>query len=189
MAGRAETLTFYDAKQQSCTMRFFVSDAGTIAQQEGDGQEIATSVAALSNSSQGGTAGALRGHGPFTSPPVPVSPGTIATYLDTADKAVIVFQDANGGLHKYEVACPKSSIFLPDAETVDFTNPAVKQFVADMTNTMFGGTAPLTAFPILTRQGVALTAAVGGYRRRVKAPRKFNIYTRNTQLTGGGGAP
>ena len=188
MGGEPETYVFYDGKQQAGYVRMFISNASTVGDANGDAFQIALDLAGLSNTSVA-AGNAVRSHGPYTSAPVPVAPGASATYLDVADKAVFVFQDAQGGLHKYQVPCPKSSIFQADQETIDFTVAAVKLFVADVTATTFSGTAPTTVNGVVTRNGVKITASVGGYRRRGKAPRKFNIYTRNALLTGGGGAP
>src|SRR5205823_14601895 len=80
--------------------------------------------------------------GPETSVPVAVVAGAAATYENVEDKAQIVFTTATGVLHRYSIPAPISAIFLSDGETVDFGNSLVKQFVADMTNTTFGGTAP-----------------------------------------------
>lgn len=183
-----QSYTFYDAKQQTArvSMYFDNNPAANIVQ--ANAGFIATDMAVISNSSTAAAA-SIRGNGPFTTAPVPVTPGAQATYLDASDKAVFVFQDAVGGLHKYQIPCPKSTIFQADQETIDFTVAGVKQFVADMTGVVFGGTAAQTTLPTNTRNGVALSASVGGYRVRRKAPRKFNIYTRNAPLSGGGGAP
>lgn len=186
--GAAQSYTFYDAKQQSRRLSLYVNRAGTVTQQESDGIEFGVALAGCSNTSLD-LAGSVRAKGPYTSTPVPVAPGTAATYQDVADKAVIVFQDSSGQLHKYQIPCPVSAIFLADAESVDFTNAAVKQLVADFTHTTFGGTAPIASNPVVTRNGAVLTASVGGYRTRKKASQRFNIYTRNSTLSGGGGAP
>lgn len=183
--GLAQTFTFYDAKQQLARMKVYIADQA-FATAATDGENIANTLAPLSNSSQA-AGGVVRSNGPFTSNAVPVSPGTAATYEDVADKAVFVFQDAFGGLHRYQVPCPKTAIFLADQETIDFTNALVKQFVANVTNTTFAGTAPVgMTNALVSREDVPLTAAVGGYRRRGKTPRKFNIFTRNPALSGQG---
>jgi hypothetical protein len=183
--GAAQSYTFYDAKQQSARVSIYVNRAGTIAQQEADGVEFGVAMAGLSNTSLD-LSGSVRAKGPYTSTPTPVSPGTAATYQDVADKAMFFFTDAQGQLHRYQIPCPLASIFLADAETVDFTNAAVKQFVADFTHTTFGGTAPIASNAVVSRNGAVLTAAVGGQRRRGKTPRRFSIYTRNPTLTGQG---
>lgn len=183
----AQSFTFYDAKQQRAGMRMY-TNAATNALETSDMAAISTDLGALSNTSLvAGTS--VRSNGPATSNAAPVTPGSTSNYQDVADKAVFVFQDTSGALHKYQVPCPKSTIFLADQETIDFTNAAVKQFVADMTATTFSGTAATTSAATTSRNAVALVASVGGYRRRGKSPRKFNIYTRNSILTGGGGAP
>jgi len=188
IGSKAQAYTFYDAKQQSAQLRLFIADdSGSTLHDYTDGFNIGVDLAALSNSSVAGD-GAIRGHGAYTSDPNPVSPGAASTYLDVADKAVFVFQDSVGTLHKYQVPNPKSTIFLADQETIDFTVTAVKQFVADMTHATFSGTAPTVSStnPVVSRSAVPLASSVGGYRRRGKTPRKFNIFTRNPALSGQG---
>lgn len=184
----AQSFTFYDAKQQSARMSIFLDNNPAANVVQANAQFIAVDLGVISNTSTA-AASTVRSKGPLTTAPVPVSPGTAATYVDVYDKAVFVFQDAEGGLHKYQVPCPKSTIFQADQETIDFTVAGVKQFVADMTAVTFSGTAAQTTLPVNSREGIPLTASVGGYRRRSKASRRFNIYTRNAALSGGGGAP
>jgi len=184
----SQSYIFYDAKQQSARMSMFLDNNPAANVVQANAQAIGIDLGAISNTSTA-AASTVRSKGPLTTAPVPVAPGTIANYLDVSDKAVFVFQDAEGGLHKYQVPCPKSTIFQADQETIDYTVAGVKQFVADMLGVTFSGTAATTTLPVNSRTGVPLTASVGGYRRRGKASRRFNIYTRNAPLTGQAGAP
>lgn len=101
--------------------------------------------------------------------------GTTAQYADVEDKAVLTYKDAVGGLHRFQVAAPKSAIFLADGETVDSSQTDVAAVNTDMNTFVYGfftDTAPLTF--------------VGGTRVRRKAIRRFNIWTKNPALTGPG---
>lgn len=183
-----EVYTFYDAKQQSAKLSLYVASDGVVADPADDAAFIGIDLGNLSNSSTvtGGGGNTIRAHGPFTTNPQKVTAGSTSNYQDIADKAEFFFADVNGGLHRYLVPAPKSTIFLADQETVDFTQAPVKQFVADMTASTFSGTVNNTVNPVVTRNAVPLSAAVGGLRRRGPTPRKFNIYTRNPTLSGQG---
>jgi|SRR5215472_1068307 len=105
-------------------------------------------------------------------------------YLTVEDKAVFVFQDTAGAIHRYQVPAPLHTMFFADQETIDPSQTVVKQFVADMLQITFGGTAPnaATLHPIESAAGTALGSFVGGFRLRKKMQRKVNIFTKDPTL-------
>lgn len=176
-----QSYTFRDIKNQTARMNVWY-DAGSGV--ETDLVLIAEDLVALSDTQyvflQDGTTKTVKSKGLYTSLEQPYHvEGSTGEYYTVADKAVFYFLDIANKVHKYQVACPKQAIFLStDLETIDFTNSAVKQFVADVTFTTFGGTAPVTSQGLCTSQGTPLLSSIGGLRHRGKMPRKFNIFTR-----------
>lgn len=106
-----------------------------------------------------------------------VAYGTAQDYRDAADKAVFVFQTSKGGLHKFQLPSPATSIFLPDGRTINPLDAGVIGVVNQMT------TVISTDFQPSDRDGNPFTLFLGGYRRRAKEPRKVNIFTRDANLT------
>jgi len=101
--------------------------------------------------------------------------GTAATYLDAEDKMVLVFNDPDGGLHRYQVPAPKSAGFLADQETVNSAQTDVAALITAFGTYIYGDqldTAPLVY--------------LGGSRQRRKQSRKFNIITRDPSLANPG---
>jgi hypothetical protein len=114
--------------------------------------------------------------GAYTSPPAQNAyPGAAAEYESIEDKAVLYFQTATGVIHKYQIPAPKAGIFLADRETVDNANADVAAL-----------TAAFVTNQVASRDGALITAFIGGVRVRRRLRRKFNIYTRNPQLTSTG---
>jgi hypothetical protein len=157
MAFRA-SLTYRDSRNNTAVSRMFIggdSAAGITA--------VHTAAAALSNATVTDSEEAAA---------APVA-GTAGTYNDVEDRAIIVFQTPGGAIHRYAIMAPKSTIFLADQETVDFSGGVAAFVTAVLAN-------------VTNADGDNLASAVGGYRARVKMQRKFNIRTRNTTLTGQG---
>lgn len=137
-----------------------------------------------------GTTPVVKSHGPYTTNAQPWNNTFNSTgdYKAVEDKAVFVFQDAAGVVHRYQLPCPLASIFLADQQTIDISQTVVKVFVADMLNASFNGQAKTAGilFPVQSASGFALTSFVGGYRLMRKAQRKFNVFTLNPSLNGPG---
>lgn len=176
-----QSFTFRDGKNQTCQTRvWYNADAGV---GEADLLLIDESMLALTDSQYvflaDGTTKVLKAKGLLTTLEQvwQVEDGT-GPYYNVADKAEFFFLDIANKIHKIQVACPKSTIFLSDLETVDFTNAAVKLFVANVTFTTFSGTAPTVAQGLCGPQGDNLVVSIGGLRRRGKMPKRFNIFTR-----------
>lgn len=86
---------------------------------------------------------------------VPGTFPTAAPFQSGADRAVLTFVTAAGTQVAVVAPAPSSGIFLPDAETVDITNPFVASFVA-----------AAIAAPITDGAGNAVTALISGIRTR-----------------------
>lgn len=175
-SARPQSYTFRDNKQQTARVNMFILNTGALT-----ATQLQTNAGNILNDLQGLSNAVLESaKGPFTSVPVAVTAGAAATYETVEDKAQFVFTTATGILHRYDVPAPLAAIFLADGETVDFTNSLVKQFVADMINATFSGTAVSAGQTAgaCSRNAEALSGAVGGIRIRKRLQRKFNIYTR-----------
>lgn len=190
--GQPQSFTFRDMKNQTCRIKVHLAPT-TATLMATAMLNLSVDLHAISASqyvtSSDGTANVLVSRGPFNTPEQPwlgasTSP---ADYVTIADKARFAFSDAAGKLHFIEVPCPLDSIFQADKTTIDFSVSIVKQFVADVLNATFSGTAPTAgSLPLTSAQGNAFLTSVGGTRVRRKIQRRFNIYTRNPALTGQG---
>lgn len=155
------SIMFRDAKNQTSSMRFYLVGAPNT---DAELTAIEAAAQAISNAHASSR----------VNPTGPLVSGSAAVYEDVEDKAEIVFTDANGVLHRYELPAPIAGIFQADGETVDFSNANVGAFAAAMVGHACG------------RDGVTCSAAVGGFRLRRRAVRKFNVFTRNPALSGQG---
>lgn len=164
-AGTPVSFSFRDSKNQTSVLRGFLPGDIAAADYPVSIESMRAAIAGLSNAT------VTSNQTQVSTAPVQ---GSTADYSGVEDKAVFVFQTAAGQVHRYQVAAPKAAIFLADDETVDYTNALVIAFVAQV-NAAF-----------VSRDGVDITASVGGYRRRAPLQRKFNIRTRNPLTTGQG---
>ena len=164
---------YRDARGMTAQVRILLDATATVAQAEQNGANIRVDINALTNAAPQGA------HGPYTENVRNVNYGAAGGFQDAADKAVFFFQDGAGRLHKYQIPAPISSMFLVDQETIDPSNAGVKQFVADMLNVTFNGTAPTTGQTksAVTANGSPLITFLGGERTRQKLSRKANIFT------------
>lgn len=189
-----QTFTIRDHKAFNAHMIFYVSQLYTATTGALAMQQLATDIYGLQTGNSvltaDGVTAVVRSHGLYTTLAQPWT-GTFNStgdYKAVEDKAVFVFQDAAGVVHRYQVPCPLSSIFLADQQTIDVSQAVVKQFLADVLNQTVGGTAPnaATLHAIVSAGSFPLTAFVGGYRGMRKPQRKFNIFTLNPALNGPG---
>lgn len=153
------SLTFRDAKMQTSTMRFPI-----------DGSLRSANLAALAAAAATISNATVRYQGQPLARPVA---GAAAVYQTVEDKAVFVFTDAAGGVHRFRLPAPKAAVFQADGETIDFSNADVATWVAAVI---------ANAIPI----GGGAFVSVGGYRQRTATQRRFNVYTRNPAETGQG---
>lgn len=98
-------------------------------------------------------------------------------YESIIDKAVMVFQDAAGQLHRYEIPAPKVAIFKNDKITVDPANSAVAAFTAAFSTVQAGGCF------VCSRQDIALANFMGGVYKARKLHRRLNILVLEPDLT------
>lgn len=153
MAAASGTISFTDAKRNVARMRFYVGAGSTFSTLVGD---IVNAVTPLTNASVNRYTGA---------PAAPLVGGGAGIFQNVEDKAVAVFVTATGAMHRYQIPAPKEALFFADTETLLPTGDDIEAFIAAMI-------AHTTS-----RDGTALSAFVGGYRRRVAMIRKINIWT------------
>lgn len=103
--------------------------------------------------------------------------GTAAVYQDVEDKAVLVYTDSVGGIHKYQVPAPIAAAFLADGETIDKTNGAVSGLNTSMQSFVYGNA-----------NDTAAVVFVGGFRARRKFQKRTNIFTLDPTETNPEGA-
>jgi hypothetical protein len=106
--------------------------------------------------------------------------GTTADYKDVEDKLQLTFADENGGLHRFRLPAPKltsagGAVFLADGETPDVANAQVAALLTDMQANAYANA-----------QATVPMVFIGGYRYRARTIRRFNVFTKNPQLTGPG---
>ena len=180
MAGLPQAYGFRDARGFTTRVKMFLDSAATVAGAWQNGFNIGVDLDALTNLA------VTQATGPFTSNAADVAYGAVGQYQDAEDKAELVFQTAGGSFHRYQIPGPLAAIFLADLETVDSTNALVKQFVADMLNATFGGTAPSSGQTKATvsRDGTSLVLFIGGIRLRRRTQRRHNIITKAPDLVG-----
>ena len=170
MAVFQETFSFRDRKGMTSTVTFYTSQAGLLAADTAM-QAIFTDIQPLS------CALLYKAKGPTNTPPNAVAyPPAVAgePYIDVEDKMVLTATTAAGSLHRWQIPAPLRAGFLGDDRTVDFTNGAVSAFVAAVVANC------------CDRNGIAITAFLGGFRASRPQHRRFNIITRNPTLSGQG---
>jgi hypothetical protein len=191
---RREVYTFCDVKYNKAKTTFYMPPTLSAANASDQGASLARDLFAMQTGrgvfEDDGTTPVVRCHGPYTTQNQPWETGVNSDgdYRSVEDKAVMVFGDANGGIHRFQIAGPEASIFYPDQETVDPTQAVVSQFIADVLNSTYNGFSPQTTVhaAFVGNSGIALTYWIGGYRRRAKQQRKLTIFTLDPMLTGPG---
>ena len=171
------SITLRDAKGNTSTMRYYLNSNGdTAANAVLLAASLQTTWAAMSNA-------ALQASQGFDSVIGVAQYGAQADYQDITMKAVLVFQDSAGGLHRFQVPAPKVSIFLADRQTVDPANTDVAAFIAAM-----GATGSPPASPgvfVSTRTGEYFANYMGGFFRAAKIRRRSNVLILTPSLTPG----
>jgi hypothetical protein len=189
-----QTFTIRDHKAFTAKMVFYISPSYTAAQIGNAAEALDQDIYAMQTGNSvldpSGAIALVKAHGPFTTQAQPWTNAFNSTgdYKAVEDKAVFVFQDQAGVVHRYQLPCPLASIFMADQQTIDVSQAVVKQFLADMLFQTIGGTAPgaNTLHPIVSASNYPLMSFVGGYRLMRKMQRKFNIFTLNPALNGPG---
>ena len=145
MAVYRQTATFRDAKGYTATMRWF-SDTSAHAQAIIDAVEDITNAALQS------------AQGVYTHVPIELTYGAADTFLDVQDKAEVLFADAGGGVHRYQIPAPLIDLFNTDTETV--------------LESAFATTSSAFLAGAFAEQGTALSLYLGGKRRRARNPKR-----------------
>lgn len=158
-----EHLTYRDCKGNTARMTFYTSQTTEGAATTAFGN-IVTGIAGITNAALQSALGA------YEISPQAVLYGTTDEFKTVEDKAVFTFQTAAGDIHRFQVPCPKSSIFLADGETVDATNTNVVAF----TSAVVAGAS--------NRSGTGIVFGGFGIRRRTKPRRKLNIFVKSPGL-------
>jgi len=107
-------------------------------------------------------ADAEKGTGVLLLPTYPASRGSTDPYSSGTVKLVLVFQDAYGDAHRFQLPSPKAALFLADGLTLDQTQTPFVNFLAG-----------IAANNIVSRDGVGLITFLGGFRKIGKQKRKL----------------
>lgn len=187
-----EVYTFRDVKNNQAHLKMYlpasVADVDMVTQFRRYAVDLFSLQTGRGKLAPDGTTLIVGARGPFTSNQQEwsISANSDGDYRSVEDKAVFVFGDAAGGLHRYQVANPESDLFMADGETIDVSQAVNKQLIADMLHATFSGTAPNVDIvsPVCGPSGALLVQWIGGYRRRAKQQRKLTIYTLAPDLGG-----
>lgn len=180
MTAVKSVITFRDSGGFTSVTRFYQAAGANVTATFDNAANLFTDLEQLTNAAVQSTLG------PATSAPAAPTYGTAATYENVEDRCYFNFVTATGIIIRLSVPAPLEGIFMADQKTVDDTNTAVKQLIADALNVTFGGTAPTTGQtePICNRGAQVATKWVGGFRQRRKTRRKMTIWTLSPDETG-----
>lgn len=178
IGGSPVVFHFRDGKGWERTVKTYLAQAN-LADWAADVVFLSGDFHAISNSAtktqSDGTSVGVGVTGPGATGVQPWTAATNAQFETVFDKAVLIFNDADGRPHRFQVPAPKSSIFLADLWTIDKTNGAMKQIIADFTFTTFLTVTPQTHAPLQTAQGINIVSWVSGFRKApAKASRRAN---------------
>lgn len=162
-----QSFTYRDAKGNTSVLRFYIDGTDLTAGEVFAGV-LNGHIGALSNAAFQNARGPYSIYG--TAQYGAHNAG--GAYESVIEKAVFVFQDAAGGLHRFTVPAPKIGIFLADKITVDPAIAGVVSFKNDVTGGM-----------VLTRQGIALVNLMGGYYQARHLRRRMNVLVLTPPLT------
>lgn len=178
--GLPQSYSYRDAKGNTASIRLYLDSSATVAQAWQNGDNLQVDFNQLTNGAP------MQAKGPFTSNPHSTTYGNTTNFQNIEDKAVFVFTDAEGSIHRYMIPAPLETIFDNDSETLLITNAHVQQLVSDMLNAAYGAATPTTGNTkaVVGRNGTPLTYFAGGFRLRKRLHRRANIYTLNPSLTG-----
>jgi hypothetical protein len=169
--------TYRDAKGNTGVFRFFVSWTDAAATRDDLASQIGsvvTAYSALTNAALQSIKGGGAGEYGVAQYGAHASGGA---YESIVEKAVMVFQDASGTLHRYEVMAPKIAIFEADKVTVNPAGTGVATFISAMS------TAGTHNVQLCSRSGILLTNYMGGFFRARKIRRRLNVLVLQPDLT------
>lgn len=166
--------SFRDAKGNVSVMKFFVqTNASSVINLQTDLVAFSALITPLTNAALQNASGLDSRYG-VAQYGAHASGGA---YESVIEKAVLVFQDNTGQLHRFQIPAPKVSIFKADKVTVDPGNTDVAAFV----NNLVG---PFTHLgQIVTRQNVPFANFMGGVYRSARIRRRTSILTLEPDLT------
>ncbi len=174
MATYPQTYSYRDHKGQTSTMRMWFVNA-TDAGAKTAAAAVRTALDALTNAAPGPAKGA------DNTAPAPNSYGVTATYANIEQKALLTFQTATGAIHRYQLPAPILLMFDTDQETVitpDGAGSAQQILLNDLVTAMVGNVA--------SRDGVLLNSYIGGIYLTRRFKRKFDIFTKDPDISGPG---
>ena len=175
-----QTWTFRDAKGRTTTVRGFIFGGGssTLADVATQAEAIRTALATPGTTGTKLTNAAIQGgRGPdalVATTQYGVS-GTAIGYTDVRQKAIFVFEDANGRFHRSSIPAPVIGIFLADHVTIDPSNALVAAFTAAIMGNTNGAYWS-------DQYGNKMTGFPGGFFLDRKSRRK-SVLVRTPQLT------
>lgn len=167
-------VTMRDAKGNVSKSRFYVDFGGGSGVTDAQSWEVTFLPlwTALSNAALQRTSGAESRYGIAQ-----YGAHAPSDYQTIEQKAVFVFQDAVGNLHRYQVPAPKIALFQADRQTIDPSNSAVIAFKNYMTTPDTNGVFACT------KDGQPFSNFMGGYFRAAKLQRKLNVLVLTPALT------
>lgn len=168
------SIVFRDAKGNTARNHYYfsVGTAPDLATAQGDAEALVTAWAALSNAALQSVTGLGSRYGVAQYGAHTVG----GAYESVTDKAMLIMQDAQGGLHRFEVPAPKIAIFKSDKITVDPGNALVSTLVG----LIIAGAAG--AQPV-TRSGNSFTNFMGGFHKARKLRKRLNTLVLTPDLT------
>lgn len=171
----SQSYTFRDAKGNTSAFRVFIDEgaAGDADAVQAFAVSLRDALIALTNAAFQGARGTLTEYGVAQYGAHAVG----GAYESIVEKAVLVFQDLAGQLHRYEIPAPKIALFKADKVTVDPTNGSVVTFVGLMTQAAPG-------VHVVSRQDIGLANYMGGVFKARKIRRRLNILVLEPDLTG-----
>lgn len=170
-----QSVTMRDAKGNTGVFRFFmdVTAAATLGAAHADVLTVINAFTPLSNAALQNTRGLVSEFGVAQYGAHAVG----GAYESIVDKAVLVFQDNSGQLHRFEIPAPKIAIFKADKITVDPAAATVITFINAMTTVQAGGSF------VASRQDIALANYMGGFYKARKIRRRLNVLVLQPDLT------
>jgi hypothetical protein len=165
------TLVFVDAKGQKANTRFYTTSDSAVhyANFLGATQPLFSALTNAAFYNAPGAIGFVASVGTY---------GVAADYQDITLKAMLMFVDTKGNIHRLKVPSPKRSIFMADGVTVDPANAGVIALVAGL---ITGTAGPTNA---TDRDGNGYTKFVGGLLQKTPQRRRINLFTLNPAETG-----
>lgn len=148
---------FMDAVGRRCRVSFWVTEAN-IPTAASSADSIMNTVYPMSH------ANLFAGVGVYYRSTSPLAYGGTGFYQTAQDKAVLLWQDAQGAVHRMPIPAPVNSIFYADLETVDPASALVAAWASAMGT--YNGTGPY---------GDAFQQVIGGYRIRRRMPRRITF--------------